>query len=132
MPRLVQRRADQIVHGSVDHREVLLGLGRRWFQESRSGQQHAAVPHQIPAGFQQELEFPAAQQLAKGRTVCLDVELLLVPVADAQPAAHVHVFQADSLRGQPVGEFQQVAKGVDQRVDGADLGADVAVDPVHG
>src|SRR6185503_18666841 len=124
VPCLIERRADEIVHGGVDHEEARLAV-------LDAGDEHAGVADDRAA----RIEDQRVRALAEGGEDPADERrrrlLRLVLVADADAAADVDVLQANAARFEPVHESEEPLGGGDERRGILQERADVAADTDH-
>ena len=130
-PGLVQGRAHEVVHRSVDDAEILALAG---LEVEHLGQHHAGVAHQRAAGLQQHFAMAMAACVharQHARDQILRTRRCLVGVGDAQAAAEIDVRELDADRFDRFDEIKQTVQRIEVGLDLRDLRADVAVDAHH-
>src|SRR6185312_5762850 len=120
VPRVVERRAHEVVHRRVDDGEAALAAA---FQVFDAGDQDAGVRDQRAAGLEEQRVSSLADSTAHRRRIVGGRDRNLVAIAHADAAAQVDVRQRNARRLDPVGEVEHARRGLDERREVGDLRA---------
>lgn len=127
-PRLIQRRADQVVHRRVDDGEVFM-FGVLEVLDLR--QQHAGIGDDETARLEHQRQVTSVQALAHSLDVVGSQWRLFIAIAHAQTTTEIDVAQVNAAVAQTVDQIQQAIERIKERWQGGQLRTDVAVDTDH-
>ena len=122
VPRVVQRRADQIVHRRIDDDEP---LARRIFDIKHTGDEHPGRTRQHPPRLKGEGEIEGREDLADHPRIIGHLGRLFVAVADAKAAAEIDAGDREPARPQRAHQDGQPGEGFAERPEPAGLRADM-------
>ena len=124
MPRIVERRPQQIVHRRVGYHEapsvaVLEVLDPR--------EQQSRVAHKRASRLEEDLQLAVADAPEKLSEVVLQSRWLFVAVTNSKPTAEIDVLQPNPGCPQCVVEFEGFVERRDERLDLGELRTDVEI-----
>ena len=125
--RLVQRRADQVVHAGVDDDEVL-GLAALEVEHARD--QDAGIADEQPAGLEDQRAAEIAGRALDHRRIGVRMRrrIVVLAIGNAEAAAEIDMRDGVAVGAQRAHEIGQQREGVVERLQLGDLAADMHVD----
>ena len=129
MVRLVERRADEVVHGGIHHDEL---LRRAALAVEDPREQHARLAHDGAAGLERQEQVPALHLGPNRRHERSDLRgKLSGQVGHAQATAQIERADRDAALAQPLDQRHHLVYGFEDGARIQDLRADVAAHAVH-
>ncbi len=127
MVRVVERRADEIVHGGIDDGEGTLGAH---LHVDDAGDENAGVTDNHTTGFEIELCTEIANRLFDDARIFVRMRRHVVAtlVGHAEAAAEVDVIDGVAIGAQRADQFAHECEGAPEWIEIGNLAADMHVD----